>query len=854
MAQIILHRSPFGTGTTDHAEHNGALIDWLQDHYPHGFGVPIKVTLNGSPLPLENLDIHLLQSDVVEITVQPAGPAVVGYLIQAVVALAISYVVTRVFGPKPPKNPAYSETPQPSPIYSVAVAQNATRLGEAIPVIYGEVMTTPDYASQPYLAYTEVPLVDSTSPPGYTIDYMDVSWNIISTTTTAWPQGYLFFESFTGDWAAFPTGSASPGLVEGSALATPGLYSDEWAFSPNTDPEDGAAIRIDLTMPPGAVFARISNNQSTVASVIEREAGNNGDQYLCALMCVGCGEFENVEPEDIRIGNTTLDLLDTSTYTAGVIGRAIHAESIGPISFLMALASPTPDTPTYWENCITALEVGDQELIDAGDETLYFPVGDREVFRILLDIAFPRGLYVIDSGGSFLTISVQIEISVQIKSAGVWQDYQIRTVTFTNAFAADVSPWRRSLSMAVSPGIYRVKIRRITAAAPTTGTASDAFTWIGLRGFIATPVENNYAYGDTSLFALRLRANNLISENGTSRIQVKARRLLPGVGFTTSPSYFVRDIMENTDYGARRPPGVDVDWPLFSALDARWGGAARFNGGFTERVTVWDALSAVLIPGVAEPILIGGQVSARYEGLRYSIVQLFTDANIVQGSLSISYTFQRVGETDGFTVDWRNPTNWQPEFVTYPVDAVNPEKAGTFGLADPFNAFLYARFLHQRRQYTRKRIKFDVELEGNLPAPGDLIGVQQTLIKPSSGGRVVSYNTATNQMVLEVPVSLPPGPTYAIVLRDRYGEPTTGYLVSPVSETVVTLSVDPSIPIEDINGDSPTLYAIGELSDVVSYWLVDSVSPSGSVTFTIDASNYDTRIYADTFPFFAIEV
>lgn len=856
MATIIVNRSPLGRGSTDYHEFNGRIIDWLQENYPHGFGVGIKVTLNGDELPLEELDAFVLESDVVEITVQPAGPAA-PFLFKAFLSIAISFAVQKVFGPKPPKAPNYAAQPQASPIYSVGVAQNPVRIGEAIPVIYGKVMTTPDYGAQPYLAYTEVPLADAGATAGFHIEYLSDANTVIGSTNNTFAQAYLFINLTSTGWTAYPTGSATPGLVEGTVTAVPSLYgASQISLSPTNNALDPAAMRLDLIDPAGTLLYRITNNKSNVPISISRERGNNGDQYLCAMLCIGCGEFETPQPADIRVGDTTLDRLDPLTYSYACGGASLHTELIGPISFVMALASPVPpQVPTFWENVVTALEVGDQELLAFLDNTLYFPVGNKEVSRILVDIAFPRGLYKIDkTTGNFVGISVQFQIQVQIRLNNAWSDSFNRTVTVGNNSVADVSPWRRSLSIQCSPGVYRVRLVRTSAAASTDGTVSDALQWIGLRGFIAiTPNTGQYAYGDCTMMALRLRANNLISENATSRIQVNVKRINPITGvFDANPAACYLDVATNQDYGARRPL-TEIDADRVDALYTRWSsGSLGFNGAFTDQVTVYEALKSVLVPGVAEPMLVDGLMSIRYEGLQNGRTQIFTDANILQDSLSVSYSLQRVGEFDGVQVEYREPSAWKPAFYIYPETALNPQRINLFGVADVFSAILYARFLWQRMLYIRKRIKFDVELEGNIPLPGAQIGVQYSMVSISAGGTVTAYNTVSRLMTISHPFDFVVGTNYSVILRDIYGVPQAAIAVTPQNKTSFILATAPTIPIEDPLGNAPTMYAIGTTGQVASDWLVDTIAASGDNVFTIDASMYDTRIYDNSFSFLKV--
>lgn len=72
----------------------------------------------------------------------------VGALAGAGIGITGGFAVNALFGPGGPKSPK-----QPSPTYAFAPEGNKARLGETIPVVYGRLMVTPDYAEQPWSEY-----------------------------------------------------------------------------------------------------------------------------------------------------------------------------------------------------------------------------------------------------------------------------------------------------------------------------------------------------------------------------------------------------------------------------------------------------------------------------------------------------------------------------------------------------------------------------------------------------------------------------------------------------------------------------------------------------------------------------
>ena len=158
MAVIKICRNPLDQNDLETHEFNGRVIDFLQEVAPKGFGNPIEVYINAEKIELDDLDKTISGDDICAVCVMPAGEiALAEILINMVIAMAISFVISKVFGPSAKvTQPSFSDQPTPNTVYNLSAKQNAARLGEPIPVVYGEVVNTPDYCSQPYTCYDRV--------------------------------------------------------------------------------------------------------------------------------------------------------------------------------------------------------------------------------------------------------------------------------------------------------------------------------------------------------------------------------------------------------------------------------------------------------------------------------------------------------------------------------------------------------------------------------------------------------------------------------------------------------------------------------------------------------------------------
>lgn len=154
MASLNLIRNPLKPLSREQYElANGTrVIDWLQEHHPKGFGARVVFQVNGSEKPLEDLDYAVEEGDVVTLAVMPGEPGTItlsAFLIQLAIGAILagaSFALSYFFQPKQPSGPKG----KPVSIFDISTAQNAAKLGDPIPVVYGTVLTTPDYCSQPY--------------------------------------------------------------------------------------------------------------------------------------------------------------------------------------------------------------------------------------------------------------------------------------------------------------------------------------------------------------------------------------------------------------------------------------------------------------------------------------------------------------------------------------------------------------------------------------------------------------------------------------------------------------------------------------------------------------------------------
>ncbi len=134
------------------------LIDYLQEVYPTGFDLPTKIFDGEKELIVDEFDkpFNEFQSKCIIIHA-PAVSVFIGWgfnTFWAVVAgvatsVAISYGIGQLFAPDIPDGMT-DDVATPSSSYNLNSKQNVAKLGEPIPIVYGNVRIYPSLVEQPF--------------------------------------------------------------------------------------------------------------------------------------------------------------------------------------------------------------------------------------------------------------------------------------------------------------------------------------------------------------------------------------------------------------------------------------------------------------------------------------------------------------------------------------------------------------------------------------------------------------------------------------------------------------------------------------------------------------------------------
>ena len=516
---------------------------------------------------------------------------------------------------------------------------------------------------------------------------------------------------------------------------------------------------------------------------------------------------------------------------------------------------PGQTSTLFPTNVYNVSEVSGQELLDgsaAGPFTLN--PGTTTVSKISMDIALPRGLNFINDNGGLDTRSVTFAFYAQlIDDAGnnLASQFTLGTETITAATSTAI---RRTFKYDVTPGRYKITATRIGAKSADSRTSNDV-VWASARGYAANPSN----YGDVTLLALKLKATNTISSQSSRKVNVLATRALEIPSLNANSDGYDWSVRTTTQSIAwaiadmcRAAYGAGVTEARFDvgqlvALDAIWTARGdKLNCVFDSTQTFWEALSMACRAGRCRPYIQGGVIHFVRDALQTLPTAMFTNRNIVKNTFKITYIMPSEDTSDCIDVEYFDETIWKPRVVRAVLDAGTsnrPAKIKAFGVTNREQAYREGMYAAAGNRYRRKEISFETELEGHIPALGDLIGIQSDIPEWGQSGEAISHTTG--QIVSSESFEWTDGAQHYMLLRKP-----TGSAIGPISVTkgandniLLFNEADITFPVYTGSDKEKTHISFGRSGQVIQLARVLTTVPRSN-TVQITAINEDARVHS----------
>lgn len=615
-------------------------------------------------------------------------------------------------------------------------------------------------------------------------------------TTTA-----LVGTTFLGQATTLAISLAGNALVS-ALLPTPGAPAQAQPSPTYTLTAQGNAARIDAPIP--VQYGRLKVYPDLAAQPYAEFAG--GEQYLYQLLCLGSGEFEVEEMliEDTPLssfaevtteiippgGQVTLFPANVVTATeisgqtlAGrfsgtwsrsgttvTITETAHGRAVGQAVALTFTTGGGPNgvyaiatvigANSYTVQTATGTGSGNVSIhpVVGGVEGVTVNAAGTVAARIGVDLVLPRGLHG-TSGGTLTNRSVTVvfegqQIDDADQPLGSWTVLGSETLTDRT-----VTPLRKSFSYSVTPGRWRLRAWRTDVRATGSGDGHDVL-WSGARAYLTETAD----YGDVTLIAVRMRATDNLSAQASRKIAVVAIRKLAvwnGAGWsapvaTRSIAWAIADAARNADYGAGWSDSR-IDLAALLALDAEW--AARGDQvdiRFDADSTWWDAVSEIARVGRARVFLQGGRLRVVRDRAETVPVAAFSMRNILRDSFVIDYLSPAEDSADSVEVTYFDARTWSDRTVLAQLPegtADLPVRVTMRGITAEAQALREGLYLAATNRWRRRIVRFDTEMDGFIPAIGDLIAIQHDLLGLGTVTEALAWDPENLRLQLSEPVT-----------------------------------------------------------------------------------------------------
>lgn len=579
------------------------------------------------------------------------------------------------------------------------------------------------------------------------------------------------------------------------------------------------------------------------------EYDSTGDQFYYALMCLG--QLDKFTLESIAIDDTELSHFQEIEYQLVGPDYSVPLSLVNP-SVVNAVEVANQDllrsVPYFWDGVgppspPAALYVGPFSACGPG----------LRAVAIGIDIVCPKGLYQADASTGALGL----------KSASWF--VEARSITDRGAIAGDWfllgaetlsgetnTPIRRTYTYTVPAGRYEVRLSRQDVRDENIRAGHDV-QWAGMRAYLNAPAPLEPS---ATFLAVKIRATSQLSGLSQRKITAIIRRWLPtwdpDTGWsdpveTQSIAWAAADILRNSDYGGQ-VPDLQIDLQSLFELEQTWADRGdTFNAVFDKRVTVWSALTTVLRAGRARPIMRGSVFTFVRDEAQELPAALFSMRNIVKGSFSFDYALLSDDATDGLVLEYFDEETWAPAYVTVPVpgvvEPINPARMAIMGITNFDQAEREANYIVGDAVYRRASVSFSTELEGYLPAYGDLIAVSHSISGWGISGDVVTWDgslmTTTESLNWSV------GDNYAILVGGQ-GDVFGPYKVVPGTQPRSMQFIDiPDADAEIYVGTERerTRFAMGPANTYARMCRVVGIYPKGGDSVEIRAVIEDNRVH-----------
>lgn len=806
----------------------------------------------------------------------------------------------------PPSKPPSNTPASPSPTYSIQSQGNTARLGQPIPVHYGTLRFYPEYITPPYTRFMDNEMylhqvlclgvgefdtsdgamgiylngIDIKNFPKkkydilYNTDYtLDYIYNNVKTFSSV--SNVTFTEALTAKY------SATSNTINLYFDYDPQLYSGAWVYvdtlinpleiTVNVETgyetlEEGIYVFTTTNVfslmpvyPFGECILKFSSGrdmgayrfscyygvQTTSKIKVIFHDGKLSDYGIPTSIVLRAGQ---------NIGSHKGEVIDSYSYPSGGITKYfVQVRSDGAIG----------ETYSNQYDCKVHTYTG-KFYTDS-----YITDIPPEYHALEIDLVVPSAVGASNNYNLVSTLSFEyIKVDDLNEPLSKWWDWQGIMYTtwsilwcpllYANSATATLkkyAAYRISQKILVSPGRYMIRARKLLSKSDAYGGYNDT-SWVGMKAYL----PNTTRFDDVTILALRMQADANSQAQSSSAISVLASRKIPiydnGDNLSAATGSRIRyvfvDACHNSLYGAGLSyDKIDRDGITSQLISVDY--EKTFNGRFDSEITLWEALTRIARTGLAKPYLQAGKVCLyRDKDTTESNipVALYGMHNIKKDTFSINYIIPTEETADAINVAYFNTYSEPRSVLVRDEDSTtqNPITVNLFGVTNKTQAEADGMYQLKCNKYRRKILKFETELEGFIPSPGDLILIQHDMPSWGQSGEIIADNHALKIITVSEKVDITNYTTPYLAFRKKDGSLTESVVITGVATNAngfynISLLAYPDGMTPYTGTDyARTQYVLGDTSVLSQRAKVISVTPKGLYDVEISAVNEDINM------------
>ena len=515
---------------------------------------------------------------------------------------------------------------------------------------------------------------------------------------------------------------------------------------------NGSSNQARLLQPIPEGFGKIQVTPDVVAQPYYTYANN--DQYVYQVFGIGRGSYQ---VDTMSFGDEIFwrnGALDTSSSLIAGSGD-IEVQIVEPGGAVTLF----PDNVESNQNVrqIRLFPNNDPEFSGWMGPYVSSPPGTHGT-KFQIDFILPRGIGQYDDEGDLNghTVSVEIRYRKIDNFGNALGDWAFTRFVLSGA---TLTAQRRSMFITAEDGRYEFSFINNVA-----GNNNTARPWLdevyvdGLRCYL--PGSLKYTQ---SVIAIRIKANNLLSQGAQQQFRTVQTRKLPIYNPATkqwSEPVPTRRLdaaiawMCKCDWGGRLTDDrIDLValWYCQTKCDENgW----NFDTFIDSAYTVYDLIIQSCLPFRIFPRIIGDKVSFLFDEKNRPVKHVFTPRDIIRGSLKPSWATHTDATPDDIIVSYLDEDinyarrevqatlpgseSREPKYLQYPIGICNRKTAHDYGI-----------YTAACNKYRRLQLEFGVETMGRMLYIGDVVSVQHPRLRSAGSGKVVDWNEADSLIYVD---------------------------------------------------------------------------------------------------------